>query len=462
MKRRTLNSLLAFFSLGFGFAPSIVEAAVTSCDVLVVGSGAAGLSAALEAADAGCKVILLEKEAFVGGDTLRSGGFYNAPDPKIQELIHVTDSPEFFYQQLEESANGKGDPALRKILAYNSVDTLEWLKKQGVVFEERVFQIYGSKHPRSHKPSLISGTSYIQKLSEACLQRGVKIMTGSYFSDFIVEGSNVIGAFVEHKGMRQQIYAKTIVLAAGGFGNNPEMVKRYVPSLKFVFSDSRGHGSVLQKAIDLGLKAENMDIVECVPEGSFLDQFSARIYVFVKNTFFVNENGERFVDEAAQRNVISKALIAQGNKRCYTIVGSENISKMGKDLRKNLYRAYFAGQVWKANTLEELCEIIKIPFAPIKAYVEPGDSSKTPSEPPFWAVRMYPWIHYTLGGLSINTDANCLTTSGQPIPNLFAAGQITGNVHGENRLGGCGLTDAFVFGRIAGQNAAKFAKSLAQ
>ena len=145
MKRRALNSLLAFFSLGFGFAPSIAKAAITSCDVLVVGSGAAGLSAALEAADAGCKVILLEKEAFVGGDTLRSGGFYNAPDPKIQELIHVTDSPEFFYQQLEESANGKGDPALRKILAYNSVDTLEWLKQHSAMLFSNSYSLINER-----------------------------------------------------------------------------------------------------------------------------------------------------------------------------------------------------------------------------------------------------------------------------------------------------------------------------
>lgn len=459
MKRRDFTSYLTM--LGLGFAPAISCAAI-QYDVLVVRSGAAGLSAALEAAQAGCKVILIEKESHVGGDTLRSGGFYNAPDPRLQELVHVADSPEFFFQQLEESANGKGDPSLRKILAYNSLETLEWLKKQGVVFEERVFQIYGAKHPRSHKPSLISGTSYIQKLTEACIKHGVEIKTESDFEDFLIEGTTIVGAKVSHKGLGESIFAKTLVLAAGGFGNNPEMVKRYVPSLKFVFSDSRGHGSVLQKAIDLGLKAENMDIVECVPEGSFLDQFSARIYVFVKNTLFVNQKGERFVDETAQRNVISKALIAQGDQRCYTIVGSENISKMGKDLQKNLYRAYFAGQVWKANTMEELCKTIDIPFAPIAKYIRKSDRSNIPTEAPFWAVRMYPWIHYTLGGLSINTDANCISSDGKVVPNLFAAGQITGNVHGENRLGGCGLTDAFVFGRIAGQNAAKAAKSLAR
>lgn len=459
MKRRQLNSLFAFLGLSLSFLPITARASV-SCDVLVIGSGAAGLSAAIEAADAGCKVLLVEKEAFVGGDTLRSGGFYNAPDPKLQELIQVTDSPEFYYQQLEESANGKGNPELRKILAYNSIDTLNWLKKQGIVFEDRIFQIYGSKHPRSHKPSLVSGTSYIQKLTEACIKRGVQIYTESAFIDFITEGDLVVGARVNHKGQTTDVFSKSMVLAAGGFGNNPEMVKRYVPSLKFVFSDSKGAGIVLQKAIDLGLKTENMEIVECVPEGSFLDQFSARIYVFVKNTLFVNEKGERFVDETAQRNVISKALIAQGNQRCYTIVGSENISKMGKDLQKNLYRAYFAGQVWKENSLKELCKTIEIPFAPIEKYIREEPKTAIPTQAPFWAVRMYPWIHYTLGGLSIDTNANCLTEDGTVVPNLFAAGQITGNVHGENRLGGSGLTDAFVFGRIAGKNAAKYTKSL--
>ncbi len=459
MKRRFLMKLGIAAWTGAGLSCTFA-AETTHCDVVVVGAGAAGLSAALEAANAGTSVILIEKDSFVGGDTLVSGGFFNAPDPELQSKSGIIDSPEFYLQQIRKSANGKGSPFLQKTLAENAFETLEWLKSNGIVFEDHIYEIYGSRHPRCHKPKGVSGTSYIQKLSEACLKAGVRLYTKTEFVDFVKEANRFLGINVVNENRLKTIFAKSIVLAAGGFGNNQEMLKRYMPNLKFVYSDTKGSGYVLKKAIDHGLKVENMNAIECVPEGSFLDQFSARIYVFIEGVIFVNENGERFVDETATRRDISNALIAQGSRRCYTICGSECISLMDKILQKNLYRAYFSGQVWKADTLEALCETIDIPHSQVKKYaVDQSTKTNFPRKSPFWAVRMYPWVHYTLGGLAINEKGQCSNEQGETIPNIFAAGQITGNIHGENRLGGNGLTDAFVFGRIAGREAAKLAKN---
>ena len=250
--------------------------------------------------------------------------------------------------------------------------------------------------------------------------------------------------------------SRAVILCLGGYANDPELVGRYVPNLNFKYSDSRGTGEVLQRAIEAGVQVENMDAVECIPEGSILSKYSARLYAMAPGTVFINEDGERFVDEAATRKTISEALIKQGAKRCWTIVDIRSVKRLDKSQQKNLYRAYFAGQVWKNDTLEELCQDLKVPYDKVKASVDQVDPAHRPQVSPFWAVRMYPWVHYTIGGISINEDAQCLNKFGIPIPGLYAAGQITGSVHGENRLGGNGLTDAFTFGRIAGKNAAKW------
>lgn len=426
------------------------------CDILVVGAGGAGLAAALEASSISDSVMLIEKESFIGGDTLRSGGFFNAPDTEYQSRIGITDNVELYREQIMASANGRGNPKVQARLAEEAYNTLKWLKKHGVAFGEEIYQIYGSRYRRSHKPVTAMGSSYVQNLSAACLKNGVSIHTSTSFVDFrFLPNQRGFEVEIEKDGRKSTVRCRALILCAGGFANNPELIKRYVPNLHFFYSDSKGSGEVLNQAIKAGVRVENMESVECIPEGSILSKYSARLYAISPYTVFINEDGERFVDEAATRKNITEALIKQGKKKCWTIVDANSVHRLDKSQQKNLYRAFFAGQVWKKDTLEELCEELGVPFEHFKAAVEQINPRYRPKKPPFWAVRMYPWVHYTMGGISINENAECLDSQGQPIPGLYAAGQITGSVHGENRLGGNGLTDAFTFGRIAGHNAAE-------
>lgn len=454
MKRRS------FISLASLALPSAVLAAqkTISCRVLVVGAGGAGLCAALEASSRVRDVILIDKESFIGGDTLISGGYFNAPDPELQKKYGIADSKELFYQHILESANGKGNPKAQARLAEFAYPTLEWLKELGVVFEDQIYQIYGSYYQRCHKPILAVGKAYVQKLSEACLKNGVQILTSTRFVAFekdadggftvqAVSGTDVI-----------KILCRALVLAAGGFGANPRLLKRYVPDLNFYYSDSKGMGEVLESAMKSGVKTENMDFIECVPEGSYLNKYSARIYVLVHGMIFINEDGHRFANEGATRKELSSALIGQGKKKCFTIVDNANLNLLDKLQKKHLYQAYFAGQVWKADSIEALCEEINVPSEAVKRSLEEVPAQNRPKVGPFWAVGMYPWVHYTLGGIAIDEEARALDNDSRPIAGLYAAGQITGSIHGQNRLGGNGLTDAFVFGRIAGINAEKYAK----
>lgn len=451
--------IFAFLTAGSANATEPPSKWDESVDVVVVGGGGAGLSAALSAAEHGARVVLVEKQPYIGGDTLVSGGYFNAARTEIQKKAGVADDPDLFKEQIEVSGDGRNDTALAKTLAFESADTLKWLEANGVHFQSKVYQIYGSVHQRSHKPSLPRGTAYVQALSKACLAKGVEIrsstkLTGIYRSaSDRVEGVETLSG----SSVKKIRALRGVVLASGGFAANADMISRIAPKLSAYPSDSMpgNTGEVLNMARKIGASTTNMDVIEVVPEGAPNLAMSARIYTLVKGVVFINDKGERFVDERAPRNQIAAALIKQGAENCFTVADNENVQSLDKMQLKNLYRALFAGMVWKADTLEELAEQIGVPYRNLERSVSELPDDRRPKSAPFWAVKVYPWIHYTLGGLRINEKSECLDANGKVIPGLYAAGQITGNVHGANRLGGNGLSDAIVFGRIAGRNAAE-------
>ncbi len=459
MKRNIIFSIIFCIQL-FNFAYATTpEKWDEEKDVLVVGAGGAGLAAALSASENGASVILIEKQPFIGGNTLISAGFYNAAGTDFQKSQNISDSPEQFYNHMISSGNGKNSASLVKVLSEESQDTLTWLIKNGVHFQEKIYQIYGAIYPRCHKPILPRGTAYVQALSEACLANGVSIRTGTKLKKIYRDDeSKVVGAEIQFDGITKTIRTKKgVVLAAGGFGANKKMIEKYAPELRSNYTDSApgSTGEVLKIAKAVGANLVNMEIVEVVPEGATEIGLSARIYMLVKGIAFVNLEGKRFVDERASRYEIAKALRQQGAEHCFTIADNENVQSLDKIQLKNLYRSLFDGQVWKADTIEELARQTGISADNLKRSIQEIPESVRPKNGPFWAVKVYPWIHYTLGGIKINEKAECLDIQDRPIKGLYAAGQITGNVHGENRLGGNGLTDAFVFGRIAGRNVAK-------
>lgn len=464
MKKITVFFLIVWFQvLGFAYAAT-PEKWDEEIDVLVVGAGGAGLSAALSASENGASVILIEKQPFIGGNTLISGGFYNAPGTEIQKTQNIPDSSELFYKQMLSSGKGKNSERLIKVLAEESLDTLTWLIKYGVHFQDKVYQIYGSIYPRCHKPILPRGTAYVQALSQACLANRVLIRTGTQLTKiFRGDDGIVVGAEVQSDGIAKTIRTKKgVALAAGGFGANKEKVKKYAPNLGAHYTDSApgSTGEVLDIAQTVGAQLVNMEIVEVVPEGTTEIGLSARIYMLIKGVAFVNSEGKRFVDEGASRSEIAKALRTQNTEQCFTIADNQNVQSLDKMQLKNLYRSLFDGQVWKADTIEDLARQTGLPVENLKQSIAEIPENVRPKNGPFWAVKIYPWIHYTLGGIKINEKTECLDANDQPIEGLFAAGQITGNVHGENRLGGNGLTDAIVFGRIAGRNAAKMRSTI--
>ncbi len=431
-------------------------------DVVVVGSGAAGLSAAITAADAGCSVLLAEKAEHLGGDTLLAGGDFNAVDPVRQKAQGIEDSPELFLRHILASGDGKNSPELARELAYGATDALEWLEGLGARFLPKVSLIYGGMYPRSHKPVLARGKEYIRVLTEQALRRKVRIRTKTEVRSLIVSGeegdaAGVAGVLAVRDGREIRIRARRgVVLASGSFGAGRELLRRHAPATAELPTDSSpgNTGLMLEAARRAGAELVNMDEVECVPGAAPGFRNPLRLDYDQTRMIMVNSRGESFVNELSTRREIARAVFAQRGL-CWSVADSETVSRLDPATQKFLYQGLFAGRAFQGRTPRELAGKIGLPAKRFEQTFRSMARERRLLSPPFWAVPIHMRVHVTLGGVRIDAQARCLNDQGQPVRRLYAAGGVTGNVHGANRIGGNGINTAVVFGRIAGRNAAQ-------
>lgn len=442
-------------------------------DVIVVGAGAAGLSAAVEAAEAKASVLVLEKASEIGGNTLISGGFYSSVDPKRQEAQGIEDSNELFFEQTYKFGGYEADEDLVHHLVNNAQDSLEWLENLGMHFQPKVFELYGAHWPRSHIPVLPLGQGYIRTLSAAALQRGVKIITKAPVIKILRRGRRVIGIQALINGQLETFKAqKGVVIASGGFASNSQLIEKYFPQLAGLTTNNVAEttGEAMMAAHEIGADLRDMNYIQCLPGCIPGKKYRVRFHNDVSAFILINHDGNRFIREDATREDLRDAVLALPQKYAFSIIDSQGFKKAGILVQKEAVLALEAGEAWRASTIRELA---------VKLQVSPDNLQRTIDtyntgvqrkkdilgkyiskltlelkEPPFWASYAGMTIHYTEGGLRINSQAQCLDANGIPIPGLYAAGAVTGGVHGKNRLGGNGITDAVVFGRTAGKSAA--------
>lgn len=443
-------------------------------DVIVAGAGAAGLSAAVEAAGCGARVLLIEKCARPGGDTLISGGYFAAPDPARQRRQGIEDSEEQYFRDVWELGGRAADPALVRVLTSRAADALHWLESLGLRFQDRVVQIYGSHWPRCHKPVLPGGTGYIRTLVSEALRRGVRLETETALEGFIVSAGRVTGIRAVHEGRVRTIRAKrAVVLATGGFGRNPRMVARWAPSLAGLTADcapgTTGEG--IEAAETAGAALRDMAFIQCLPGCPPGRTHRVRLHNDASRFILVNARGRRFIAEDERRDRLQEAVLALPEKYAWAVTDQESLDGYNIIFRREAVEGIETGDAWSADTLEELARQAGLPpdalaetvrnyNAAVRAGRDP--LGKKPSEltkeilhPPYWACYAGMTVHYTMGGVAVSPNAEALRSDGTPLPGLFAAGAAAGGVHGRNRLGGSGLADAVVFGRIAGAGAAR-------
>ena len=460
-----------------------------SADVVIVGGGGAGLAAAVAANMKGASVILIEKTGFLGGNSIVSGGIYNAPNPELQKPLGIEDSVEFYIQQTWEGGDKVANIDLVTVMCSNALDSLNWLIDLGLEIDGTITQGVGALYRRTHSTVMPNGTGFIKALHDAVKDKeNVQIIMETKGESLITDETGAVTGVVAtaKDGSKLTINAaKGVVMATGGFAGNVEMRQKYCEGEKWpdlgrslITSNMpaiTGDGILMAEAA--GAALIDMDQIQllqvCNP---WTGVTSDVVTGAVDAAIYVNQEGNRFVREDGRRDVISAAILAQTNGRMYTI--HNHIAIADPATHKTLGGRTFAALEEEglfgfvsAETLEELAAKINVPYENLKAsldtynaHVKNGDSvdelgrellTTAMEEGPWYAYPRAPAAHHTMGGIKIDTETHVLNAEGQPIKGLYAAGEVTGGIHGGNRLGGNAIVDFTVFGRIAGANAAQ-------
>ncbi|MCI8475077.1 MAG: flavocytochrome c [Oscillospiraceae bacterium] len=469
-------------------APAKPEAkdATYDADVVVVGGGGAGLAAAVSAAQTGAKVVVVEKLDILGGSTNVSEGALNAVDPERQKAQGIEDSVETFIETTYTGGHSTGNMDLIKYLCENSMGAVEWMEDVGVKFSDTIDSATGSLGTRSHYPAAMkSGNCYIQVFEKVLGDMdNVTILTGTTGKELLTKSGAVTGVKAEGKqGETVTLNAKNgVIIATGGFGANKELlgesntgVWSHVDVTKLGCTNmalsAQGDGITMAK--EVGANVIGMSDIQLHPCGTPGTGLMENIRTSSHSRIFVNINGDRFVNENAGRDTLAQAILDQENQTYWIVVNNVRFpSRDWVDAYGGTIASMVAqGVVVEADTIEELAEKTGMDAAKLQASVdtynavvrgekedELGFKARTTDKEittgPWYACKKVPTVHHTMGGLEIDTDTHVLNGQGKAIKGLYAAGEVTGGIHGENRLGGNAIADCMTFGRTAGANAA--------
>ena len=461
--------------MGNPMAKPASQKAVEQTDIVVIGAGAAGMVAAITAHDAGAKVIVLEKQPITGGNSMLAAGGMNAAGTKYQQEKGIKDSVELMIEDTMKGGNNLNDPELVKILAKNSAGSVDWITSLGADLGN-VGRMAGASVDRRHGPKGGSavGANIVDTLRKNAAERKIDVRVNSKVVKILEDAKGTVtGVQVEgkHRGL-YTINAKAVVLTAGGFSANPEKVAFYRPEFKGMTTSNQpgATGDGLDIGAAAGGELKDMKEIQIHPTVAAGSRILITEAVRGNGAIVVNQEGKRFMNELTTRDKASAAILTQTGKMAYLIF-DEGVRQSLKQID-----GYFHLELVKeGNTPEALAAAIKAPPQALKATIEAynqavdkkddaefkrPDMPRALRTPKYYAIAIKPGIHYTMGGLKINTDTQVMAKDGKPIAGFYAAGEVTGGVHGNNRLGGNSISETITFGRIAGANAAKLTKSV--
>ena len=496
------------------------EDSTVDADVVIVGAGGAGMTAAITAAAEGKSVVIVESQPMVGGNSVRATGGMNAGKTVYQDENEFGESagvektlktaaekyadnetitalaktvseqwaayqanPTGYFDsvelmELDTMIGGKGinDPELVETLCANSADAIDWLDEHGITLHN-VSSFGGASVKRIHRPvnaegkTVSVGSYMIPLLEENCKKAGVQILLNTTANEILTDAN---GAAVGVKatgasGETVTVNAKAVVLASGGFGANLDMVVKYKPELKgFMTTNAPGiQGQGIEMAQAIGAATVDMDQIQIHPTVEANTAALITEGLRGDGAVLINAEGKRFIDEVGTRDVVSAAEIAQTGSYSWLVVDQAMVDA------SSVIQGYIKkGYTVTGATYEELGKAMGVDAAAFaetmdkwNGYVEakndPDFGRTSFANPlntaPYYAVKVTAGVHHTMGGLKINANTEVLNEKGEVIPGLFAAGEVTGGVHGANRLGGNAVADFTVFGRIAGAAASDYA-----
>lgn len=497
------------------------EDVTKDADLVVVGAGGAGMTAAITAAEEGKSVVILESQSAAGGNSVRATGGMNAAKTKYQDNNEFAESagvektlaaaeaymdnkdvaalvdtvkqqwadyqanPEGYFDsvelmELDTMIGGKcvNNFDLVKTLAENSADSVDWLASIGADLNN-VGQFGGASVKRIHRPvndegQVVSVGSYIVPILEKQAEKeGVEIMYETTANKILMEDGKAVGVEAEGKtGNKVTVNAKAVVLATGGFGANNDMVAEQNSALKGYITTNaagaQGQGITMATADDVNAATVDMDQIQLHPTVHVEGDSAILITEGLRGdgAILVNQSGERFTDEVGTRDVVSAAENDQEGGYAWLIVDQ----KMA-DASAVIQGYIDKGYAEKGETYEELAKAMGTDESTFAATMDEWNKCVENKKDekfnrttfadkldtaPYYAIKVQPGIHHTMGGLVIDTKAEVMNTDNKVIDGLFAAGEVTGGVHGANRLGGNAVADFVVFGRIAGSSASEY------
>lgn len=440
-------------------------------DVVVIGAGGAGLSAAAEARAQGARVIVLEKRDYIGGNTNSSTGGINAAETPFQKALGISDSKQLFFDDIMKGGHYLNDSSLVRTLVENAPSTLDWIARMGADFTD-VGLMGGSSVKRTHRPQggLAIGPHLMKILYDEAVARGVDIRVNNSVLDILVsEEGKACGVRVKQRdGNNYTINAKAVIIATGGFGANLEMVASYCPYLRgfSTVNHPGATGDAFSWVAKFGAELYQMDQIQTHPTVDAVNSLMITEAVRGNGAILLNREAKRFVNELDTRDVVSEAILEQQNGTAFLFFDQtvrESLSAIGNYEK--------LGLLVQSNTLAGIASVINLDENELRASLEryngfqacgedadfnrSGTQMPVPlAKAPFYAVEVKPAIHHTMGGIRIDSLSRVIDRAGNPVEGLYACGEVTGGVHGGNRLGGNGVADIVVFGRIAGREAA--------
>lgn len=442
-----------------------------SADIVVIGAGGAGMSAAIQAAQNGAtNVVIVEKTGMAGGNTTRSTGGLNASETTFQERDKIEDSNQLFIDDTMKGGKNINNPELVKYMAENSAEALYWVNDMGA--DLTVVGLFGGASvKRIHRPSDTSavGPVLVKTLLSVVEKNNIPVLYNTKAEEIITDANGAVsGVKVTDAEGTYTINCKAVIIATGGFGANSEMVEKLNPNLKGFgttnVAAATGDGITMGTAI--GAATVDMEQIQTHPTVHPETQTMYTEAVRGNGAIIVNKEGARFTNEMGTRDVVSASILEQTDGQAWLIF-DEAVRKSLKAIEGYIS----AGIVFQSETIEGLAAEIGADPATLSATMAKfADNVKAGNEDEFgraglelplteanfYACMVAPAIHHTMGGLKINTAAEVLNEEGNAIAGLFAAGEVTGGVHGANRLGGNAVTDIVVFGKAAGASACDY------
>jgi fumarate reductase flavoprotein subunit len=466
-----VSGLLALCLVTGAFAASAGSKA-EKVDVVVVGGGLAGLTAAVSAAEKGAKVVLLEKSAALGGNSLLATGIIYVGGTRLQKEAGIQDSPDAFYKDAMAASKDRRDPVQTRLIADMGGPMVDWLIGLGIEFDKKVTPVMGSSIPRAHS-TVGNAPAQINGLAAAAKKKGVRILLETRATKLIEgKGGAIAGIEATRRNRTLRFDAPAVILATGGFYGNPSLVKKFTPSQEggIYVGHPADTGDGLVMAMDKGADTVDINVPRLNPTVEIGQKQLITSLVLSKGGIIVNKNAQRFADEVASYEKTAEAIVMvmkTGDPFVYEIYDenvTEQVFKIA-DYRKQ-------GIVVEAQTLDELAQKAGLDAAALKQTVAEYNEGvekksdkfgrvifgKKLEKPPFGYLKIAPGLSIAPGGLKIDKDIRVVKKDGSVIPGLYAAGEVTGGYRAYGYIGGDSLAHNAVTGMVAGKNAAAYAK----